>query len=790
MASKPERRANRAKKKKRAQAKRKGEGRAPDSSFEMNLVETYDLYQRFVTSHASKEAATQAARAELRANAAKIATLSCGMDLLVAVPAVWMNMSMASAVTGVEPSAAALEYLTLILAHRDKTAGTGEIVSAPERFDQRALGDEAREGVALGGLLAYLDAVPLTPDSNLVFRTVQREILLRNPVYPDMLIETLRKLFDDPGVDADCRSAMGFTATEALEVMAAAREATIAELVRRNDAMHNAMVGLNPYLDETSPVFVEGTETPSEEAIAAGQALMAAVEDLTTNLADATAIDAAAITQIIGLGPDLVGSVLNAFTYAATSDLTETVDRFMEGDNPLRTAPVIADAGGRRMLVHDALALPAVREVIETRLKQAGLLNRYQRHRGIVVEDASMDLLTGVFPGASVHRGLKYFVPDPKATTPQTTPATFTGEGECDGLILIDDVALIIEVKAVGLTAASRRGVALRLKTQLQNILTKAADQAQRLRERIVTDGVIRPRDGGSWIDVSNIREVHTIAVGLEDLSGITTATAALVEAGILRDGEIPWTVSVHDLRIICELIDRPSDLLLYLRRRTHPTATRTYRAVDELDLFMYFLQEGLVVPPEAGALPGSTPAQTAAEQTQRSPGEKPIVIPGITGPIDDWFMTRGAGSPEVAPKPQLAVKPGLVHLLGQILGTAAPGALATATAILEATPSKQRQFARAAKQLVNKTRQSDIDRQFTASINETGGQTMIVVWQCQRPGQSRDEAVESLTAYLRTQQQLQRAHRAAGLLFDNTGTTLEKLVYLDKQQRPGPVLS
>jgi hypothetical protein len=664
MASKPERRANRAKKKERARAKGKSEGRTPDSPFELNLVETYDLYQRFVASHATKEAAIQAARAELRANAAKVATLSCGMDLLVAVPAVWMGMSMTSSVTGVEPSAAALEYLTLILAHRDKTAGAGGIVPAPERFDQRVLGDEARDGVALGGLLAYLDGVPLTPESNLVFRTVQREILLRNPVYPDMLIETLRNLFDDSGVDADCRTAMGFTATEALEVMAAARVATIAELERRNDAMHNAMVGLDPYLDETSPAFVEGTETPSEEAIAAGQALMAAVEDLTTNLADATTIDAAAITQATGHGPDLVGSVLDTFTYAATSELAETVDRFMAGDNPLRTAPIIADANGRRMLVHDALALPAVREVIETRLKEAGLLTRYQLHRGAVVEDDAMDLLTGVFPGASVHRGLKYFVPDPKATTPQTAPASFTGEGECDGLILIDDVALIIEVKAVGLTAASRRGVAVKLKTQLQNILTKAADQAQRLRERIVTDGVIRPKNGGSWIDVSHIREVHTIAVGLEDLSGITTATAALVEAGVLRDGEIPWTVSVHDLRVICELIDRPSDLLLYLRRRRHPTATQRYRAVDELDLFMYFLREGLVVPPGASALPGSSAVQTPAEQTQQLPNEKPIVIPGITGPIDDWYTARGSDTPQSTPKPQLAAKPGLIELV------------------------------------------------------------------------------------------------------------------------------
>ncbi len=39
-------------------------------------------------------------------------------------------------------------------------------------------------------------------------------------------------------------------------------------------------------------------------------------------------------------------------------DIDELLDRFFRGDNPLRTAPIVADGQGRRMLVHDALALP------------------------------------------------------------------------------------------------------------------------------------------------------------------------------------------------------------------------------------------------------------------------------------------------------------------------------------------------------------------------------------------------------------------------------------------------
>lgn len=169
---------------------------------------------------------------------------------------------------------------------------------------------------------------------------------------------------------------------------------------------------------------------------------------------------------------------------------------------------------------------------------------------------------------------------------PQTDPERSTKRVESDGLLLIDDIAIIIEVKSVALTAEARGGVARRLRGKLRDIVTDAANQAARLRERIMTDRRIRLNDD-QWIDVSGIREVHTVAVGLEDLSGVTTATTMLLAAGVLRPDHIPWTVSVHDLRIVCELLDRPSELLLYLRRRTQPAATWKYRAVDELDLFL-----------------------------------------------------------------------------------------------------------------------------------------------------------------------------------------------------------
>ena len=72
-----------------------------------------------------------------------------------------------------------------------------------------------------------------------------------------------------------------------------------------------------------------------------------------------------------------------------------------------------------------------------------------------------------------------------------------------------------------------------------------------------------------------------------------------MVAAGLLSDSALPWTVSLHDLRVICELIDRPAELLLYLRRRTEPDITRRFHAVDELDFFLHFFAGQLYAEPD-----------------------------------------------------------------------------------------------------------------------------------------------------------------------------------------------
>ena len=98
----------------------------------------------------------------------------------------------------------------------------------------------------------------------------------------------------------------------------------------------------------------------------------------------------------------------------------------------------------------------------------------------------------------------------------------------------------------------------------------------------------------------------------MDDLTSIATATAELVRAGLLDYDNIPWTVSIHDLELIVELIERPAQFLLYLRRRLNPDATVMFSAPDELDLFLFFFEDGLWVEPDPDQVRAAFPLPAA----------------------------------------------------------------------------------------------------------------------------------------------------------------------------------
>jgi hypothetical protein len=707
---------------------------------------------------------------DLLRNAALIVELACGIDLITVVSIIRMHLLRTAGDSGEAPSFAILELVTLVLADRDKSAPPGTTADF-EAFNPQALADAALGALNTACMVAFLKALPADAGKEIVGRLVQRELMLRNMSYPHMQKAILDGLFADTDVNADCTTAFGYTAQDALTIMDAAKELPVRELKRRTDRLQTAGADMVPFMQampQQGPAL--------DQARAAAEALKDALDGLSIGIGDATAIDAVVLAHETGLDQGTIEAVLNAFTYRPEGDVGAALRRFYSGDNPLRTHPIMTGADGRRMVVHEALALPAVREHIETGLKTAKLAAQYEHHRGDWVENTVMDLLEGAFTGARVYRNVRYFVPDPAAPVPQTAPESFTKNAEADGLIVIDDVAILAEVKANSLTAAARGGAHGRVHGKLRDIVTKAAEQATRLRERILADGRLRTGEG-TYLDLSGIREVHTVAVSLEDLSGIATATATLVHAGVLDADSIPWTVSLHDLRVICELVEHPGELLLYLRRRTHPEATVHFLAVDELDLYMYCLAEGLFVVPDPAMTEAAMP-WLPSSRDEASFGDQPaVVIPDLTQPINAWYAVQVDNGPETAmPRRRLDAK--FRNLIEQILQTGSTGAVVSAAALLETDRESQRGLGRRAKELGALVAQDRRSHRATTVLHETSGGAMLIVWECRAPGAAEERAAGQLTRYLTAKKSQTGVHRAVGLLFNPSGKRLLRLVY------------
>lgn len=463
----------------------------------------------------------------------------------------------------------------------------------------------------------------------------------------------------------------------------------------------------------------------------------------------------------------------------------EVVEDFLRGDSPLRVRPIVRHASGDRVIVHDGLLLPAIRERIEEELKRADLADQYSKRRGDHLESAALALLAPHLPGAVIHKAFEYFVPDPDALVPQTDPATFSKLVEDDGLLLVDDVAVIVEAKAGALTRQSRTGHSPRLRRDLGKIVTAAANQAERLRERIVEDRRLRLRDG-SWLNLQQVREIHTIAVSLEDLAGIVTVTADLVNAGLLPSSHIPWTVSLHDLRVISEVLARPAELLLYMRRRTEPNVTRKFHANDELDLFLHMYATGLYVEPDpdevARELPQLPPASVADRRRHaRQPTE---MLTSRTDELDAWYSHRLGLRNTPTPQPKVNANPELLQLVDALAVRGEPGWLSIGTTLLEGSSKMQHQWAAQGPALAKQTARDGRPHTCTVMGGHRADASFLLVWASLAPGQPIGDAERHLRDYLAAKKHQMQVVRGAVLLFDAAGRFVWMLF---NNSRPGP---
>lgn len=325
-----------------------------------------------------------------------------------------------------------------------------------------------------------------------------------------------------------------------------------------------------------------------------------------------------------------------------------------------------------------ALALDEIRRTCEAPLKATGSWTSYGRARDKATETLVAETLGALVGGrAEEHNNLRYRDPQnghdlsASSTVHPTAPST-----EADCLLVLDGVALCVEVKAGDLRPRTRQGGLAQLEGDLTKTIKDAAHQADRLRSLIVDHNGLW-RENGSWLDLTDVREVHSIVVCLDDLGPLAMCTSEMVRAGVLPQTHLPWVVSLHDLLVFQHVLTRPEHLLTYLRRRTNRDAALWVTGSDELDFLMWFVAGGFYFVPDPDRIhaqhPGSKPPTSRMRREYRGQGRTQVGT--LTDTLDAHYYWLEGTSSQTAECPRRNdPPPALLRLLDAMRDNNAPG--------------------------------------------------------------------------------------------------------------------
>jgi hypothetical protein len=580
--------------------------------------------------------------------------------------------------------------------------------------------------------------------------------------YDSIQAEHDTALFGRPDISSLLRERLGFTFGEFTTVRSAIQERYSRILTSLRDETGGIVIGCQAERRE-----------PTEEEIGAFREAMSAFMILPGERASFT------VSDIVGessLEPDRVEAVLDAFSieFDGTRDAAAAVGSFLRGVNPLARTCLIRDLAGNYLMAGNQIGTDSFRVIAETALKTDGeAWHHYDRTRADVSEAAALTAVSRAVGTPTTYPNLTYYAPrqgqgvtalDAACPSPQAVG----DQTECDGLFVIGDVAICVEVKGRTIAGPARRGDRARLATEIKKIFSEGARQAQRLEQLISHDHGICLADS-SWLDLAAIREVRAIVVGLDDFGPLAVALGDLERAGMLGEGNLPWIASLHDLEVISKVIDRPAEFLLWLRRRADSGVATYYRGADELDLFMLFLDGGLYVEPDPEEVRRRHPAAGPTRrhvQKKHQRDARPTLVGTHTDPLDAWMYWTESTSPYEASKPALNTHPAAQKIVDFLADGRKPGWLRFGADLLGLAGTAQKKLGGSLREMVGKTRTDGRWHSIVYGYAGLWGHPTLFAGTEPR-NQTRGEAIERLQTYMVAKKHQLRSDRSLGLLLD-----------------------
>ncbi len=425
---------------------------------------------------------------------------------------------------------------------------------------------------------------------------LNRELFLRNPVYDWQEEATLRSLFSEPDIENALKERVGFTIDDALKLQAAFSEERVKRFGNRLDsaqAFSNNLLRRLEQLRKKPHMRLKEHEEPLTDFLTDSR--RSAKKSIEKSLwawawlgiGSSFALSASDLAATSGVDVEIVKSFAEFFSSRFGENPEPTV--ILEGHHRIRQRPIIDDGQGCYLCMSPGNLLFALRSRLEEALKveRPEFPSRWQRYNGIrktYVETRAANLIATALKTNQIWRNAKY---------------TIDGgdENELDALVVVGTVGFIVEAKAASLFSPARRGAPGRLKRDVEDVLSHASTQAERLRKALEADADVIIKHDGKEIHLdAPLTRLFSVAVILDDFSGFGAKIWELAEAGLLEVAEpIPWIVTVDELEIIVDLLQYPGMLPDYLLRRRRLNELKLVHASDELDLFIHYLYYGLI---------------------------------------------------------------------------------------------------------------------------------------------------------------------------------------------------
>ena len=383
-------------------------------------------------------------------------------------------------------------------------------------------------------------------------------------------------------------------------------------------------------------------------------------------LADQLSFSARSLSEGTGIGLDKVESFLKLFQ----TELGSTSSGFLlpSPTHQLRQRPIV-NLGEKSFCPAPHLLIWAIKPSIEEVLRKHPSWETYQQHRASFLISETVKLFQMALPNSSVETSLYYPIGEDGR------------EAELDALVMFDRYVFVIEGKAGSRKRAHKEEA---IQARLAELTGDPARQAIRARDylRSTHEPLLR-RPDGTAVKIGDVqaKKLVPISVSLDSLDSFTSELSELAAINALK--EPVWAVCLTDLRVIAELVSRPSEFTHFLRWRVAlGSKTDIVGDRDEINWLGVYLKEG----PKPPKVPE---------------GKDVLVFASYTDEFDAYFLHKHGDRIKPAPRPAQAIPASLGRLMDAIEADAAPGFTEAVEFILDLTVKERGELSKAMADLV-----------------------------------------------------------------------------------------